>query len=83
MLRLKFYNKREAITDIILISIILVLLVMDFIMLIFGDVSSNNLKIFYMGVISEILLIVFKIFELLDNLKAYRLAEMLKEGDKK
>lgn len=83
MLRLKFYNKREAITDIILISIILVLLVMDFIMLIFGYVSSNNLKIFYMGVISEILLIVFRIFELLDNLKAYRLAEMLKEEDKK
>lgn len=56
---------------------------MDFIMLIFGDVSSNNLKIFYMGVISEILLIVFKIFELLDNLKAYRLAEILKEEDDK
>lgn len=56
---------------------------MDFIMLIFGYVSSNNLKIFYMGVISEILLIVFRIFELLDNLKAYRLAEMLKEEDKK
>lgn len=70
-------------THIILISIILVLLVMDFIMLIFRDVSSNNLKIFYMGVISEILLIVFKIFELLDNLKAYRLAEILKEEDDK
>lgn len=82
-MKLKFYNKREVMMDIILISIISVLLVMDFIMLIFGDVSSNNLKIFYMGVISEILLIVFKIFELLDNLKAYRLVEMLKEEDKK